>query len=302
MKAWVLHGINDLQLNNVPTPTPKEGEVLVQVKAAGICSSDIPRVYGTGAYHYPIILGHEFSGVTPDGRRVGVFPLLPCHKCESCLAGYYETCSNYSYIGSRQDGAFAEYVAVPEWNLRTLPDNITFEQAALLEPAAVALHAVSRLDLQNVKSIMVVGKGTIGKFIARWLKIYGVTNIVVLGRNETLPETQYDACIEVVGSADAFGRCIELTKPNGQVILVGNPNRDFNIDQKLYWQILRKQLTVKGIWNSSYPSDWKCVFESVERLQIDSFISHKYDFSELSSAFEMMYLKREKHGKVVITL
>ena len=99
MKAWVLHGVKDLRFEDVDSPAPEEGEVLVKVKAAGICSSDIPRVYATGAYHYPIILGHEFSGVTTDGRRVGVFPLIPCHICKSCKSHHYETCSDYSYIG-----------------------------------------------------------------------------------------------------------------------------------------------------------------------------------------------------------
>ena len=77
MKAWVLHGINDLRFEDVPKPVLKKGEVLVKVMCAGVCSSDIQRVYVSGAYHYPIILGHEFSGITEDGRRVGVFPLLP---------------------------------------------------------------------------------------------------------------------------------------------------------------------------------------------------------------------------------
>jgi L-iditol 2-dehydrogenase len=302
MKAWVLYGINDLRLIEVPTPTPKNGEVLVQVKAAGICSSDIPRVYTTGAYHYPIILGHEFSGITSDGRRVGVFPLIPCHHCESCQTGHYETCSNYSYIGSRQDGAFAEYVAVPEWNLITLPDNMTFEQAALLEPAAVALHAVKQISIQMINRVVIIGNGTIGLLIGEWLKQYGIETVDVLGRDHKDFSSNYDVCIEAVGTSDAFRRCIELVRQNGEVILVGNPNVDFKIDQKLYWQILRKQLTLHGSWNSSYPSDWQEVLENAVELHLDSFISHKDDFSRLNAAFDMIYNKRERHRKIIVTL
>lgn len=299
MNAWVLYGINDLQLKEISCPEPRKGEVIVQVKAAGICSSDISRVYKNGAYHYPIILGHEFSGITNEGRRVGVFPLIPCHSCDSCRHHRHETCSNYSYIGSRQDGAFAEYVAVPEWNLITLPDHVTFEQGALLEPAAVALHAVKSAKLDGVVNAAVIGDGAIGRLIGVWLRYYGVKFIDVLGRKDNGSFGDYDLCFEVVGSSDAFRRCIELIRPNGGIILVGNPNSEFNIDQTIYWKILRKQLTVSGIWNSSYPFDWKMVLENINLLQSDDIITHKVDFLQLKKAFDMIQSRKEKYGKVM---
>jgi L-iditol 2-dehydrogenase len=301
MKAWVLHGINDFRINDVAVPTPKSGEVLVQVKAAGICSSDISRVYAEGAYHYPIILGHEFSGVTQGGRRVGVFPLLPCYTCESCEAGHYETCRNYSYIGSRRNGAFAEYVAVPNRNLIELPDDLAFEQAALLEPAAVALHAVRQFGLHKVQSAAVIGDGVIGQMAAKWLSIYGVASFVV-GRDGKPPLSRCDACVEAVGSADALRRCIELTKPGGQIVLVGNPRIDFNIDRMLYWQILRKQITVRGSWNSRYPSDWRRTLDNVGVLHLGGFISHRCAFDELGKALRMLRDKHEQHGKVIVLI
>lgn len=299
MKAWVLQRNNDIQLGEVPMPTPQNGEVLVKVKAAGICASDIPRVYENGAYHYPIILGHEFSGVTEDGRRVGVFPLLPCHRCESCKQHHYETCSHYSYIGSRLDGAYAAYVAVPKWNLIDLPDDVTFEQAALLEPAAVALHAVRQLEA-TVQNAAVVGNGAIGRLIAKWLTIYGVQNVTLLGRNDTAILKEYDTIIEAAGTIAAFRRCLELAKPNGQIVLVGNPTAGFAIDRNLYWQILRKQITIKGAWNSGYPSEWKRVLEYAGHMQLESFISHKFKFDELDKALALMHDKCEKHLKVMV--
>lgn len=300
MKAWVLHGIKDLRQENVPVPRPGKGEALIQVKAAGICSSDIQRVYNTGAYHYPIILGHEFAGVTQDGRRVGIFPLLPCFKCEACQSKRYETCSDYSYIGSRRDGAFAEYVAAPEWNIISLPDSVSFEQAALLEPAAVALHAVKQLDLGCVHTAAVIGNGAIGCLMGKWLKIFGVSAVDILGKDSRQTRRQYDACIEAAGRADSFGRCVDLVKPNGQMVLVGNPDIHFDIGQKLYWQILRKQITVLGSWNSSYPDDWREALGNAGMLQLDDLISHTYGFDELDKAFAMMQGRRERHRKVVV--
>ena len=155
MKAWFLHGINEIRLETVELPALESGQALVAVKAAGICGSDIPRIYRTGAHRHPLIPGHEFSGVVESvgketdsawlGKRVGVFPLIPCGACGPCIKGQYEMCRNYGYLGSRRDGGFAEYVAVPAENLIELPDNVSFEEAAMLEPMAVAVHAVRRV-------------------------------------------------------------------------------------------------------------------------------------------------------------
>ncbi|MDR1687136.1 MAG: alcohol dehydrogenase catalytic domain-containing protein [Clostridiales bacterium] len=302
MKAWVLHGANDIRLENIPKPIPASGEVLVRVKAAGICSSDIPRVYANGAYFYPIILGHEFSGVTENGRRVGVFPLLPCHKCESCLSRHYETCSAYGYIGSRQNGAFAEYVAVPQWNLFELADNVTFEQAALLEPAAVALHAVKSVKDFGISKAAVVGSGVVGELTGAWLSRYGVQFVDVLGRNDKGMFQEYDLCVEAAGTVNSLERCIELVKPNGEIVLLGNPEMEFSINRKIYWQLLRKQIAVRGCWNSSYPADWKRTLDFLSEIQLGSFVSHVFNFDELNNALNMMHSKSKKHKKVMIRL
>ncbi len=167
MKAWVLHGVDDIRLEDIERPQPGPGEVLLEVRAAGICGSDIPRIYKTGTYSFPTIPGHEFSGVVADvgaetdtswkGSRAGVFPLIPCRMCAPCLKKQYEMCRNYSYLGSRRDGGFAEYVAVPAENLIRLPDNVSFEAAAMLEPMAVAVHAMRRVLPSASDTVAVCG-------------------------------------------------------------------------------------------------------------------------------------------------
>ena len=148
MKALNLHGVEDLRYEEVPCPERKSGEVLLKIKAAGICGSDIPRVFTKGTYHFPTIIGHEFAGETVEaddselvGRGASVFPLLPCGKCSACQEEQYARCSDYDYYGSRRDGAMAEYIAVKQENLCLLPKEVTYEEAAMSEPAAVALHA-----------------------------------------------------------------------------------------------------------------------------------------------------------------
>ena len=153
MKACVLRAIKELEYTETADPVIKPGEVLVQVKACGICSSDLDRVFKTGAYHFPIVLGHEIAGqvisAAPDvdssfvGKRVVVYPLLPCFECESCKKGFYAQCKGYNYFGSRCDGGYAQYLSVPVWNIKPFSDSVPFTYAALCEPSAVAWNAVS---------------------------------------------------------------------------------------------------------------------------------------------------------------
>ena len=131
MKAAVLHAPGDLRVENVPIPVAGPDEVLVRVMAAGICGSDIGRVMVTGTYNFPTIPGHEFSGIIErigsnvnnlaPGDRVAVAPLMPCMECEWCDAGKFSLCDSYDFMGSRRNGAFAEYIAAPARNVINIP-------------------------------------------------------------------------------------------------------------------------------------------------------------------------------------
>ncbi|MDR0991823.1 MAG: galactitol-1-phosphate 5-dehydrogenase [Ruminococcus sp.] len=313
MKAWRLYGTGDIRFEDVPIPALNPSEVLVKVAAAGICSSDIGRVFGAGAYHYPITLGHEFAGVVADtadekdryliGKRVGVFPLLPCFECESCKRESFETCKNYSYIGSRRDGAFAEYVNVPVWNLIPLPDNVNSQNAAMLEPTAVALHAVRLVDLSPEKSVSVIGNGAIGQLAAQFFS-NTAPETTLLGRGD--PDVSADITLEAVGTAQSLSRCIDITKPGGEIILMGNPPADFALSQKPYWQILRKQLKTRGSWNSSFRhnenDDWNSALSKISAGEISpsDFISHRFAFERLDEALFMMNERKVRHLKVMV--
>lgn len=292
MKAYVLQDINKFELEEVAKPQLSEKEVLVAVKAAGICGSDIPRVYKTGTYSYPLIPGHEFSGVVAEtgagvdkswsGKRVGIFPLIPCKKCGSCLKKQYEMCCSYSYLGSRRNGGFAEYVSVPVDNLVELPENVSFEEAAMLEPMAVAVHAMRRVQPKVSDIVAVCGLGTIGLLLVMFLKEAGVENILVIGNKEFqlqavlrlgVPEENYCDCkkedveqwitthtkgvgvdifFECVGKNETVTQAVNSAVPGGKIMLVGNPYSDMNLEKAVYWKILRHQLLVTGTWNSTF--------------------------------------------------
>lgn len=333
MKAYVLHAVNDLRYDDVRMPECPEGWAIVQVKAAGICSSDIARVFTKGTYHFPTIPGHEFSGAVASvgddkdsdwvGRRVGIFPLIPCRHCPQCAEKHYEMCARYDYVGSRRDGGFAEYVAVPVWNLIALPDSIGFEEAAMLEPLSVALHAIKKGELKPGDDVAIVGTGMIGVAAGQWAKSFGAKSVTVIGRDEAkrkLVENcglryavctdkkamgEYDFVLEAVGSPASVEMAVAGCKAGATLLLMGNPSGDICLAQDIYWKILRKQLTVKGTWNSSYdgshPSDWT---EAVEALcaggiQVKPLVSHTFAQSDLYEGLLLMKRHKEPYCKVM---
>lgn len=348
MKAWVLHGIDDIRFETVEKPVPGKGEVLVAVRAAGICGSDIPRIYQTGAHVHPLIPGHEFSGVVEEtgpgadeswlGRRVGVFPMIPCRECDSCRRGQYELCRDYGYLGSRRDGGFAEYVSVPAQNLTGLPDNVAFEEAAMLEPMAVAVHAMRRAMPGRTDRVAVWGLGTIGLLLFRFLKEAGVRDILAIGnkdfqKREILKMGSTEDCyfdirkgpadrwimertagagvdvfFECVGRNEAFSQAIGNTAPGGRVCLVGNPMSAMKLDRDVYWKILRNQLTVTGTWNSAFASDmsgeqndWQYVLNRLSGggVRPGELISHRFSLEELGEGLRIMRDKTEEYAKLM---
>lgn len=346
MKAYVLEAVNQLEYKETEIPKLKKGEVLVEVQAAGICGSDIPRIFTTGTYHFPTIPGHEFSGKVIGafdeegrdwiGKRVGIFPLIPCKECDCCKEEKYEMCSNYNYLGSRCDGGFAEYVVVPIWNLIELPEAVSYEEAAMLEPASVSIHALRRLNLEGVSTVALFGLGTIGILIAQWLNSFGITTVFATGHNEehgklmqkvTSPSYQYidsrkenvveeilrqtsgkgvDAVIDCVGSSDSLTDALNIVKPAGQILVVANPKGDLDLDKNVYWKIMRRQIRLTGTWNSSFThsdqDDWHTVLKACEegRLHLKELITHDLPFDQLHKGLEIMRSGKEYRNKVMI--
>lgn len=347
MKAWTLHKIGDIRFGNAVPPEPARGEVLVEVAAAGVCGSDIPRIYRTGAHRHPLVPGHEFAGRVVGlgkdvdgkwlGRRVGVFPLIPCGRCAACRRGRYEMCAGYGYLGSRSDGGFAEYAAVPEWNLLELPDNVTYEQAAMLEPMAVAVHAMRNAFAHdgNKAAVAVCGFGTIGALLAMFLKQAEYSDIYVMvnkdcqkamaaslgidgdhvfdnrdgGAHGWLMECTdgagVDVFFECVGKSGTVSEAVRDTAPDGTVQLVGNPASDILLDRDTYWKILRGQLTVKGSWNSSFRhdagDDWHYALERLQNGDVhpEQCITHRLSLEELEKGLLVMRDKTEEYIKVM---
>lgn len=330
MNALVLHAIGDLRYEEVSNYELKSDYVLVKIKYCGICSSDIERVYTTGTYHFPTIPGHEMAGEIVSvndcdeellGRRVCIFPMLPCMKCENCLIGEYAQCNNYNYFGSRCDGGFAEYLLVPKWNLVYFDDSIDYKVACLCEPAAVGLHALNIANINEGDRVAISGTGTIALLIGFLAKEKGA-DVTIVGRNakklniiEKLgfnilniknisKDNLFDKVFEVVGSNSSINQSIELASSFGTIVLVGNPKEDVVLDKNIYWKILRKQLVVTGSWNSSYNdriNDWNeaVLIMNKGTIPFDKLVTKEYFMKDVDDAFEFLKNKEEKF-KVVL--
>src|SRR5690554_3193925 len=196
MKALVLKKYNELIYEDVPEPKIEPEEVLLRIKACAVCGSDVHGMDGsTGRRIPPVIMGHEASGVVETvgekvtgftkGDRVTFDSTIYCGKCRFCRSGRINLCDNRKVLGVscndyRQNGAFAEYLALPQHIVKLLPEKVTFEEAALVEPVAVALHAVNRTPVTLNDSAVVVGAGTIGLLVIQLLRLGGCRRIIAV--------------------------------------------------------------------------------------------------------------------------
>lgn len=288
MKAAVLHGVEDIRYEESPTPKAGPGEVVIHVKATGICGSDIPRVNGNAAHYYPIILGHEFSGVVAElgegvdnvkvGDRVTAAPLLPCMKCDDCKKGDYALCKHYKFIGSSLFGSFADYVKAPAQNVVRFDDSVSFEQSAFFEPATVALHGVKCARYHGGKNVAILGGGTVGLFTMQWAKILGARRVVVfdisdarlelakrLGADECIntksPDFMkqamditggkgYEFVFETAGQNATMKIAFEIAQNKASMCFIGTSSRDLNFEWKLFEKMNRKEFRLTGSWMS----------------------------------------------------
>ncbi len=322
-----LHAVGDLRYEEMAYPKCESDEVTVKIKSCGICGSDISRVYTKGTYHFPTVIGHEFSGrveFDPEdkltGEKVVIFPLLPCFKCESCKNENYATCESYDYYGSRRDGGMSEYLAVKKWNLLKMPEGLSFEEGAMCEPVSVARHATLKLDIKKGESLLISGAGPIGIIAGQWAKMFGVEKVYYfdidqrkiefaksLGFYEYKEDVQTDCVIEGTGHEGAVKKCLEAIKPYGRMVLMGNPSGNVTLSQGTYWHILRKELKVLGTWNSSFndaQNDWKESLKAMSDGSIDvkPLITHKFPLKDCNRAFEMMKNREEFYNKVILNM
>jgi len=343
MKAVRMYAPKDLRVENIDLPTIKKDEVLLRVAAVGICGSDIPRANTYGAYFSPIILGHEFSGVVEKvgedvsesriGESVVVLPLIPCFECHWCQKGKYSLCEKYDYYGSRRDGAMAEFVAVKEMSLLSLPKDISMEDAASIDPAANAAHAMTAANFTPDDTVCVCGCGPIGLFAVQYAKIKGAKRIIVadiidkkleiaknLGADvvinvaeEDMPEAVKKATdgvgasvvIETSGVPSSQALCIRSASKLGRVVILGISHKGLNLSEKEVDWIMRAELEIKGSWNSftsPFPgNDWTESIKLMDEygMTAKDIITHRLSLDDAPEMLLKMGTPGTYFGKVM---
>ena len=342
MKALVLTEYNHFAIQDVPQPQAAPQEVLIQVRACGICGSDIHGMDGSSGRRIPpIIMGHEASGVIAQvgrgvtawqpGDRVTFDSTIWCGACSFCASGRGNLCENRRVLGIscaefRQDGALAEYVAVPQNIVYRLPDGLSFEQAAMVEPVSVAVHGVGRVSVRLNDTAVVVGSGMIGLLVVQALRAAGCGRILAvdvqparlelacrLGADEGLSPKGTDVVAEVlrrtggrgadvvmeaVGLPDTVALAIASVRKGGAVGLVGNLAAEAPLPLQA---VVTREITLYGSCASS--GEYPACLDMIARgtIHLEPLISAVAPLNEAPAWFARLYKGNEGLMKVIVT-
>ena len=341
MKALVLTQYNNLEIKNVPIPVPQSDEVLVRVLAAGICGSDVHGMDGsTGRRIPPIIMGHEASGVIESagsevtgwqpGDRVTFDSTIYRLDDWYSRKGWYNLSDNRMVLGVscpdfKREGAFAEYVVVPQHILYRLPENISYEQAAMVEPVAVALHAVNLTTVSLNDTAVVGGSGMIALFVIQLLRLAGCSKIISfdldpdrldlalqLGATHTfladdphmimeIKEMTHgrgaDIGFEVVGISPVLNNLVSSVRKGGQITLVGNVSPEVSLPLQ---QVVTRQLKIQG--SCAICGEYEPALDLISRgkVKVDPLISAVVPLEEGAGWFQRLYNREKGVMKVIL--
>ena len=341
MEALVLDKYMELNYRDFPKPEIEANEVLVKVKACGICGSDVHGMDGsTGRRNPPLIMGHEASGEIAQlgsevknwkiGDRVTfdstIYPINDWYT----LQGHYNLSDNRKVLGVspkeyKKHGAFAEYVSVPAHILYKIPDDVSFVHAAMVEPVAVAAHAVNISKIQPGKSAVVVGSGMVGMFVVKMLEIAGAFPIIAVdlddkklelardfGATHTFKSSDHDVIekikeltknrgadfgFEVVGISETVNFCINSLRKGGTAVLVGNLKPEVSIPLQ---KIVTSEISLLG--SCSIKGEYEMVLDliSSRKIVVDKLISAVAPLSEGAEWFKRLYNKEPGLNKVIL--
>ncbi len=341
MKALLLREYRHLELLDLPQPAPAPGELLIQVAACGICGSDVHGYDGSSGRRIPpIVMGHEAAGVVAaagegviafqPGDRVTFDSTVYCGACPYCLRGEMNLCDLRQVIGVacaeyRRNGAFAEYVTVPQQIVHRLPESMSFAEAAMLEPVSVALHAVKVSEIRGGETALVIGAGMIGLLTLQAARAAGCSRVLIadvdatrlrlaesLGATEILPVSGddlvkevlrrtgsgVDVALEAVGRDETIQAAINSTRKGGTVTLIGNITPQVSLPLQA---VVSRQLRLQGTAASSgeYPQAIDLISRGV--IQVKPLITAIAPLEEGPRWFERLYAHEPNLMKIVLT-
>ncbi|WP_191601702.1 Zn-dependent oxidoreductase [Marinomonas algicola] len=338
MKAFQVESVNNYALIDTKQPTAEAGEVLIKTAFAGICGSDLHIIHGQNPFvQFPRITGHEFSGVVAAvgegvshvkiGDQVCVDPVISCGECYACRAGRFNVCANLQVFGVHRNGGFGEFTSAPASNVLVLPDNVTLEQAALVEPYSIATNVLSRMEPIPGDSLLVYGAGVIGLTIVQVAKAIGIERIIVTDIvDERLENAKSLGATDVINSQrDNVENCIQkLTKgegvpliadaacipallpeilrmacPAGRIGLLGFSSTPSDLAQI---EVIKKELTIVGsrLNNRRFPQ----VLDMIASGRLDplALISHRIGLNDMGDGIQLMENHPELTRKILVEM
>jgi L-iditol 2-dehydrogenase len=329
------------EYTDVPDPAVGDDDILVRVRACGICGSDVAGHTGkTGRRLPPLIMGHEAAGAVErvgrsvrgfsPGDRICFDSTVYCNQCPACKQGLFNRCVKRQVLGVsvpefKRQGAFAEFVTVPHWICAKLPENMSFAQAALLEPASIGTHAANRPPIAKTDTVVVIGAGTIGLFILQAAKIRGARTTIACDLNdwrldlarqvgadvrlnsgkvdlksEVLQRTDgrgADVTFEAVGFGETFGQAVSVTRTGGMLVAVGNLQKEteFNLQE-----LVSRELTFTGSYASA--GEFRTCIGSIAsgKMNVEPLISEVLPLKDGPAAFKRLLDGKENLLKIIL--
>ena len=344
MAAAVYRGINDVRLEQVPVPSIGPDEILVRVDTCGICGTDLKKI-ATGSHSAPRIFGHETAGVVArvgsnvdefsPGNRVIVFHHVPCGRCYYCQHKTFAQCPTYKQVGCTagfepSGGGFAEYVRVMDWIVRKgtipIPDGVSFEQAAFVEPVNTCMKGIERIRLEAGETVLVIGQGPIGIILSVLAKRSGVTvitsdlyeqrltisrgfgleNAVNASRLNPVPETLRqtdgrgaDAVILAVGSNGLIQTAMDAVRPGGRVLLFAQTQHSETVFDPA--AVCMEEKTLIGSYSASVDlQDESVRFVMGREMALENLISHRFPLARVVEALNWAALPQPNTMKIVV--
>lgn len=333
MRAAVCKDFETIEIEDVPVPEPGRNEVLVQVRATGLCGSDLHGYEGTHPMiEWPVILGHEASGIIAacgddvqgcnSGDEVVIEPLFTCGICPACVSGRYHLCPSLKFLGHQVPGTLAEYVVADSFFIHSKPGNVPFEEAALTEPAASPLHAVERCDIRLGDFVVIMGSGVTGSFLVQYsvakgaevlvsdpvafklelAREFGAHHAINPEKDDLLQTVQRltggagaDTVFEAVGLSETLALTTSLVKRGGTILLIGYTGKD--IEPFSLSTVTLLELNVLG--SLAYCHDFQAVLRLMSQgtVKIKPLITKKLPLEKVEEGILMM-----KEGKDIMKI
>ncbi|MGA9398056.1 MAG: alcohol dehydrogenase catalytic domain-containing protein [Anaerolineaceae bacterium] len=339
MKQAVMIAPGQIEFREIERPKPLPQEILIEVKRIGICGSDIHVYHGLHPYtSYPIVQGHEVSGVIAEigggvtgfgkGEQVVFMPQIFCGTCYSCRNHMEHICDQLKVMGFQVNGAAQEYFSIPAGKVLKAPANITLDQAAMIEPLSVAIHALSRFGDVGGKNVIVLGAGTIGNLVAQVARSLGASKVLITDISEfklalaracgisltvnsnrvnlgdelmkAFGPDKADVILECVGSQDTISQAIEHARKGSVIVVVGVFGKKPCIDLGL---VQDRELTITGTLMYQ-KKDYECAVQLISQglLNLDTMITHRFPFSDYPQAYREIEELGGDYLKVMIEM